>query len=127
MRMRRHTEPTFGSWRTAPWGRFARDIGLVLLTFVVGYAASVYWITPGSVTGDEHAVPRVLDRPLEEARATLTKAGFRSRIEGDRPSPSVPRGGVALAGSAAGHGRAAQHGGAALRRAADPRRPRYRM
>jgi beta-lactam-binding protein with PASTA domain len=93
--MRRHTEPTFGSWRTAPWGRFARDIGLVLLTFVVGYAASVYWITPRSVTGEEHAVPRVLDRPLEDARATLTKAGFRSRIEGDRSSPSVPRGGVA--------------------------------
>ena len=94
MRMRRHTEPTFGSLRTAPWGRFARDLGLVALTFVVGYAISVYWITPGSVTGDEHAVPRVLGRPLDDARATITKAGFRARVEGERPSTSVPRGGV---------------------------------
>jgi beta-lactam-binding protein with PASTA domain len=94
MRMRRHTEPTFGSLRTAPWGRFARDLGLVALTFVVGYAISAYWITPGSVTGDEHAVPRVLGQPLDDARATITRAGFRARVEGERPSTSVPRGGV---------------------------------
>ena len=86
MRMRRHTQPAFGSLRNAPWGRFARDLGLVALTFVVGYAVSVYWITPGSASGDEHAVPRVLGQPLDEARAAITKAGFRSRIEGERPS-----------------------------------------
>ena len=94
MRMRRHTEPTFGALRAAPWGRFARDLGLVALTFVVGYAISAYWITPGSVTGGEHAIPRVIGRPLDEARAALTKAGFRARVEGDRPSTSVPRGGI---------------------------------
>jgi beta-lactam-binding protein with PASTA domain len=94
MRMRRHTEPTFGSLRSAPWGRFARDLGLVALTFVIGYVVSAYWITPGSSSGDEHAVPRVLGQPMDEARAAITKAGFRSRIEGERPSTSVPRGGV---------------------------------
>lgn len=94
MRTRRHTEPAFGALRSAAWVRFARDIGLVGLVFVLGYAASAYWITPGSVTGEEHAVPRVLDRPLDEARAALTKAGFRSRVEPERPSPSVPRGAV---------------------------------
>ena len=36
MRMRRHTEPTFGAIRSASWARFARDLGLVALTFVVG-------------------------------------------------------------------------------------------
>jgi serine/threonine-protein kinase len=93
--MRRHTEPTFGSLKSAPWGRFARDLGLVALTFVVGYAISIYWITPGSVTGgDEHAVPRVLDRPIDEARAALTRAGFRPRLEAERSSAAVPRGGV---------------------------------
>jgi serine/threonine-protein kinase len=92
--MRRHTEPAFGSLRTAPWGRFARDLGLVSLTFVAGYAISAYWITPGSASDDEHAVPRVLGQPLEEARTAITKAGFRSRVEGERPSTSVPRGGV---------------------------------
>jgi Uncharacterized protein conserved in bacteria len=61
---------------------------------VVGYVVSAYWITPGSGSGDEHAVPRVLGQPMDEARAAITKAGFRSRIEGERPSTSVPRGAV---------------------------------
>jgi eukaryotic-like serine/threonine-protein kinase len=95
MRMRRHTEPAFGALNSAPWGRFARDLGLVALTFVVGYAISVYWITPGSITGgDEHAVPRVLGRPIDEARAAITRAGFRPRLETERPSATVPLGGV---------------------------------
>jgi beta-lactam-binding protein with PASTA domain len=94
MRARRHTEPTFGSLNGAAWGRFARDLGLVALTFVVGYAISAYWIAPGSVTGDEHAVPRVLGRPVEEARAELTRAGFRPRLETERSSTAVQRGDV---------------------------------
>jgi beta-lactam-binding protein with PASTA domain len=94
MRMRRHTEPAFGALRSAPWGRFARDLGLVALTFVVGYAISALWITPGGVTGDEHAIPRVLGQPLEQAKTELANAGFRSRMEGERPSPTTPRGSV---------------------------------
>jgi serine/threonine-protein kinase len=93
--MRRHTEPAFGAIRSASWGRFARDLGLVALTFVAGYAISVLWITPGGVTGgDDHAIPRVLGQPLEQAKTALANAGFRSRIEGERPSPTTPRGGV---------------------------------
>jgi beta-lactam-binding protein with PASTA domain len=94
VRTRRHTTPALGSLRAAPWGRFARDLGLVALTFVVGYFASSYWITPGSLVGDDHAVPRVLGLPMTQARTALTDAGFRSRIEGERPSPAVPRGGI---------------------------------
>jgi beta-lactam-binding protein with PASTA domain len=94
MRMRRHTEPTFGAIRSASWGRFARDLGLVALTFVVGYAISALWITPGGVTGDDHAIPRVLGQPLERAKTALANAGFRSRFEGERPSPTTPRGSV---------------------------------
>ena len=33
-------------------------------------------------------MPRVLGLPLDEARAALTNAGFRSRIEGERTSPT---------------------------------------
>jgi serine/threonine-protein kinase len=94
MRTRRHTEPTFGSLGTAPWGRFARDLGLVALTFVIGYAVSSYWITPGSLMGRDHAVPRVLELPVEKARNDLTTAGFRPRIGGERPSPVVQTGSV---------------------------------
>ena len=94
MRMRRHTEPTFGAIHSASWARFARDLGLVALTFVVGYAISVFWITPGGVSGDEHAIPRVLGQPLELAKTALATAGFRSRAEGERPSSTTPRGSV---------------------------------
>ena len=94
MRMRRHTEPTFASLGSAAWGRFARDLGLVGLVFVVGYAVSSYWITPGSLVGSDHAVPRVLDLPMAEARSALASAGFRPRIGGERPSPLVQTGSV---------------------------------
>jgi eukaryotic-like serine/threonine-protein kinase len=94
MRMRRHTESSFASLKGAPWARFARDLGLVALTFLVGYAISTYWIRPGSITDEEHAVPRLLGRPLEDARSAVTLAGFRPRLEAERPSASVPRGGV---------------------------------
>jgi beta-lactam-binding protein with PASTA domain len=94
VRTRRHTAPALGWLRSSPWRRFARDLGLVALTFVVGYAISSYWITPGPLFGDDHPVPRVLGRPAADARAALTTAGFRSRIEGERPSADVPRGAV---------------------------------
>jgi beta-lactam-binding protein with PASTA domain len=95
MRMRRHTEPLFGSPGSERWRRFARDIALVALTFGVGYLVSSYYITPGSAGGDEHAIPRVLGQPLEQARTALANTGFRSRIEGERPNATIPRGGVA--------------------------------
>lgn len=94
MRTRRHTAPVFGSLRSAPWGRFARDLGLVALTFVVGYIASSFWIAPGSLLGSNHAVPRVLGLPMAEARTALAAAGFRSRIEGERPNPGIAPGDI---------------------------------
>ena len=94
MRMRRHTESPFAGLSAGPWRRFARDLGLVALTFAVGYAASSYYLSPGSVTDDQHAIPRVLGQPVDQARAALSNAGFRSRVDGERPSQSVRRGGV---------------------------------
>ena len=94
MRMRRHTRPAFAPFRGATWRRFARDLGLVALTFVVGYVISSYWIAPGPLTTEDHAIPRVLELPLTAGRTALTSAGFRSRIEGERPSAGVPRGAI---------------------------------
>jgi serine/threonine-protein kinase len=94
MRTRRHTEPGFGALRSAPWARFARDLGLVALTFVVGYAVSTYWMRPSTPPGGEHAVPRVLGRPLEEAKTAIAAAGFRARVEDERGSRTVAPGGV---------------------------------
>jgi beta-lactam-binding protein with PASTA domain len=94
MRMRRHTESPLAGMSAGPWRRFARDLGLVALTFGVGYAASSYYLNPGAVTADEHAIPRVLGQPLEQARAALANAGFRSRVDGERPSQGIRRGAV---------------------------------
>lgn len=101
MRFRRHTgsgsSPLTASlaWLTAsPGRRFLRDLGLVALTFVVGFGISSFWVSPGSLFSSNHAVPRVLDLPEAKARQKLAAAGFRSRIEADRPSPAAQRGTV---------------------------------
>lgn len=92
--MRRHTAPVFPAGGGGPWWRLARDLGLVALTFVVGYVVSSYYISPPSVGGGDHAIPRVIGQPLAQARSALASAGFRSRVEGERPGGAVPRGGV---------------------------------
>jgi beta-lactam-binding protein with PASTA domain len=101
MRFRRHTSSgsaplaAWLAWLTAsPGRRFLRDLGLVALTFVVGFGISSFWVSPGSVFSSNHAVPRVLDLSEAKARQKLTAAGFRPRMDSDRPSPSVARGKV---------------------------------
>ncbi len=115
MRIRRHTGAGFGrdeaeetesveetspSAETAqeprgdPWKRFARDIGLVALVALIGYGISGYWVSPDAVFASEHAVPRVLELPVADARERLTDLGFRVRVEGERPNPTVPQGAV---------------------------------
>ena len=69
MRIRRHTGAGFGRGaeeeidaaeettdetvaqepRGDPWKRFARDMGLVALVALIGYAISGYWISPDAV------------------------------------------------------------------------------
>ena len=94
MRTRRHTSSPFGFLQEPHWRRALRDFGLVLATFVVGYAASAWWLTPGSVLAADPTVPRVLELPEDEARAQLTELGFRVRFGSERTHPSVPRGSV---------------------------------
>jgi serine/threonine-protein kinase len=108
MRIRRHTGTGFGTGTggdTEPaeeprspqadaWWRFARDLGLVALVALVGYGISAYWVSPGAVFASEHAVPRVLELPEADARERLADLGFRVRLEGQRPNPTIPRGAV---------------------------------
>ncbi len=93
MRFRRHsaTEPLLES---PAWRAFLRDIGLIVLTFVVGYAISVFWLSPGSVFTKDHVLPRVLELPEPEARRALTEVGFRPRLDGERHNDAFPRGTV---------------------------------
>lgn len=114
MRIRRHTGSGFGrdaaeELETAgeaaeapaaeqpagdPWKRFARDMGLVALVALIGYAISGYWISPDAVFASEHAVPRVLELPVADARERLGELGFRVRVDGERANPVIPRGAV---------------------------------
>jgi len=80
--------------RGDPWKRFARDLGLVAFVALVGYLLSGYWISPGSVFASEHAVPRVLDLPVADARERLGQLGFRVRVDGERANPVTPQGAV---------------------------------
>ncbi len=94
MRARRHTAAGFSLPSMLPSNRLLRDGGLVLLTFAAGYAISALWISPSSVLGSDHPVPRVLGLVDAEARRKLTEQGFRVRLEGERANPVIPRGAV---------------------------------
>jgi beta-lactam-binding protein with PASTA domain len=94
MRTRRHTGPAFSFAPGTPSLRLLRDLGLVALTFVVGYGVSALWISPGSLVSGDHPVPRVLGLSVDAARTKLAGLGFRPRLEGERPSDGSPRGTV---------------------------------
>jgi beta-lactam-binding protein with PASTA domain len=94
MRIRRHTEGGFSFPSALPSSRFLRDGVLVLLTFAVGYAISALWISPSSVLGSNHPIPRVLGLVDAEARKKLTEQGFRVRLGSERANPVIPRGAV---------------------------------
>lgn len=94
MRARRHTGTGLNLPSAVAWPRVLRDLGIVLLTFAVGYGISALWVSPSSLLGDDHPVPRVLGLPEAAARGKLTELGFRARIDGERTTPAIPRGSV---------------------------------
>jgi beta-lactam-binding protein with PASTA domain len=94
MRARRHTSSGVPLWESAAWRRFLRDMGLIALTFIVGYGISVLWLSPGPVFTKDHALPRVLEMTQADARRTLTDVGFRPRLDGERHNDAYPRGTV---------------------------------
>jgi beta-lactam-binding protein with PASTA domain len=94
MRTRRHTTSGEPLLESAAWRRFLRDMGLIALTFVVGYGISVLWLSPGTVFTKDHSLPRVLELTEAEARQKLTELGFRPRLDGERHNDAFPRGTV---------------------------------
>lgn len=94
MRARRHTTSGVPLLQSPAWRAFLRDMGLIVLTFVVGYGVSVLWLSPGSVFTKDHVLPRVLELTQADARRTLTELGFRPRLDGERHNDAFPRGTV---------------------------------
>jgi serine/threonine-protein kinase len=94
MRARRHTTSGVPLLQSGPWRGFLRDVGLIVLTFVVGYGVSVLWLSPGSVFSKDHSLPRVLGLSEAQARNKLTELGFRPRLDGERQNDTFSRGTV---------------------------------
>jgi eukaryotic-like serine/threonine-protein kinase len=94
MRARRHTTSSVPLLQSGPWRGFLRDVGLIVLTFVIGYGVSVLWLSSGSVFTKDHALPRVLGLTEVQARNKLTELGFRPRLDGDRQNDTFSRGTV---------------------------------
>jgi beta-lactam-binding protein with PASTA domain len=94
MRARRHFTSGVPLLESGPWRGFLRDIGLIVLTFVIGYGVSVLWLSPGSVFTKDHSLPRVLELTEAQARNKLTELGFRPRLDGERQNDKFPRGTV---------------------------------
>ncbi len=94
MRARRHTTSGVPFLESGPWRGFLRDVGLIVLTFVIGYGVSVLWLSPGSVFTKDHSLPRVLGLTEVQARSKLTELGFRPRLDGERQNDTFSRGTV---------------------------------
>lgn len=74
--------------------RFVKQIALIAGMFLAGYLVTVFWLFPAPLFKSEHAVPRVLDLGMTEARQRLEAQGFRLRIEDRQTDPSATKGAV---------------------------------
>ena len=83
-----------GYFSTIAGRRLTRQIGIVVAAFVVGYLFTVFWLFPAPLFRSEHAVPRVLDMGVTQAREKLEIQGLRFRMEDQQSDPTVPKGAV---------------------------------
>jgi serine/threonine-protein kinase len=66
--------------------------GALIAVFVVGWLGSALWFSPAPLLPAERTVPRVLELPLDDARASLERAELRARVADPRSHPTVARG-----------------------------------
>jgi eukaryotic-like serine/threonine-protein kinase len=88
------TTPRLPYLRTIAGRRFVRQAAIVVAAFVAGYLLTVFWLFPAPLFSRQHAVPRVLDLGVTDARQKLTAQGMRFRIEDQESDPSVPKNAV---------------------------------
>jgi len=74
--------------------RFVKQAGIVAGMFLAGYLETILWVFPAPLFKREHAVPRVLDLGVTEARQRLEAQGFRFRIEDQQTDATAPKGAV---------------------------------
>ncbi len=92
MRFRRHVKPA----RTASpkRRRLLRDVGIVALVALLGFAAGTLWLAPGPVVPSSGTVPRLVGLELDAARRELSALGYRAGIADAREHASAGRGTV---------------------------------
>ncbi|HEX5635181.1 MAG TPA: PASTA domain-containing protein, partial [Gemmatimonadales bacterium] len=62
-----------------PGRRLLRDALLIVGLFVLAYAITYVALRPGPIVAAEHALPRVLELPVEQAEKELAALGFKPR------------------------------------------------
>jgi serine/threonine-protein kinase len=82
--------------------RIARDLGLLLLIFVVGFAIAFIWLAPGPLLASDHATPDVVGMPGDQAEKLLGQAGFKTKRAESRQHPTYEAGKVIWQDPAAG-------------------------
>jgi beta-lactam-binding protein with PASTA domain len=82
--------------------KLARDLGLLLLIFVVGFAIAFIWLAPGPLLASDHATPDVVGMPGDQAEKLLAQAGFKTKRAESRQHPTYQAGKVIWQDPAAG-------------------------
>ena len=88
---------TRGAGRT-----LARDLGLLLLIFVIGFAIAFIWLAPGPLLASDHSTPDVVGMPGDQAEKLLGQAGFKTKRAESRQHPTYDEGKVIWQDPAAG-------------------------
>jgi beta-lactam-binding protein with PASTA domain len=89
--------PANGSGR-----RVLRDVGVLLLIFVVGFTGAFLWLSPGPLLASDHSTPDVVGMPGDQAEGLLRQAGFKTKRGESRQHPTYEAGTVIWQDPAAG-------------------------
>lgn len=81
-------------FQTIAGRRLLWQAAIVAAAFLVGYLITVFWLFPAPFFSKDHAVPRVIDLGVSEARRKLEAQGFRFRVEDQQTDPTAPRNAV---------------------------------
>lgn len=101
MRFRRPSGATTEStaipfFQTIAGRRLRWQAAVVAGAFVIGYLLTVFWLFPAPLFSSEHAVPRVIDLGVTEARQKLEAQGMRFRLDDPQTDLIAPKNAVVL-------------------------------
>ena len=82
--------------------KIARDLGLLLLIFVIGFAIAFIWLAPGPLLASDHSTPDVVGMAGDKAEQLLGQAGFKTKRAESRQHPTYEAGKVIWQDPAAG-------------------------